>query len=193
MRRSLFLRGFVALVVTSLVPVIGCSSGNGLTLAKVSGKVTYKGQPVQHGLVSFMPDQEKGTIGPPAVGALSPDGSYVLSTETSGDGAIVGSHKVAIVGVETQPVSDDVAPDPTTNSEAYLEAKAKAAAIARASVSAGRKQADLFTDKSGQRFRYVVPKKLSSPGESGIIAKVERGSNKLNIAIDENGNAQINP
>ena len=76
----------------------GCGAGNGLNLARVSGKVMYKGQPVKNGTVFFMPDESKGTVGPPAVGSITSDGTYIMSTESAGDGVIVGQHKVGITG-----------------------------------------------------------------------------------------------
>ena len=189
-RFSLLLRGLAVFSAAGLVLAAGCSD-SGLKLGRVSGKVTYKGQPVQGGIVSFMPDEAKGTVGPPASGAIGSDGSYTMSTNSSGDGALVGYHKVAVVGVDPNPVNPGAAVDPESNPEGYMEAKAKSAAAAR--VGGARKQEDVFTDRAGQKYRYVVPKKFANPEESGIIAKVDRGSNTLNIAIDENGTARINP
>jgi hypothetical protein len=180
----------VLLSVAALSLSAGCSD-SGLKLGRVSGKVTYKGQPVQGGIVSFMPDESKGTIGPPASGAIGSDGSYTMSTNSSGDGALVGYHKVGIVGLDPKPVNPGAAVDPETNPEGYMEAKAKSAAAARS--GAIRKQDDFFSDRAGQKYRYVVPKKFGNPEESGIIAKVDRGTNTLNIAIEENGTARINP
>ena len=61
-------------------------------------------QPIKNGTVFFMPDEAKGTIGPPAVGSITADGSYIMSTESAGDGVIVGSHKIGITGLEEKPV-----------------------------------------------------------------------------------------
>ena len=38
-----------------------------------------------------------------------------------------------------------------------------------------KKDEELFTDKGGKKYRYVVPMKFSKPDESGIIVKVGRG------------------
>ena len=63
--------------------------------AEVNGKVTYKGKPVPHGTVTFIP--EAG--GPPATGEIK-DGAFSMTTYVRGDGAILGKHKVVIVAME---------------------------------------------------------------------------------------------
>ena len=59
-------------------------------------------------------------------------------------------------------------------------------------VAPKEKEADTFTDKGGQKWRFIVPKKFTNPQESGIIAKVEPGSQTMNFDIDESGNVSIN-
>lgn len=182
-------------VAATLLALAGCSN-NGLHLAKVHGKVTYKGQPVQKGTVFFMPDEAKGTVGPAAMGGISADGSYVLSTEQSGDGVIVGLHKVGITGFDPNPVSGGApAADPETNPEGYMEAKAQASAIVRGeSPRPVRKAADedLFVGRDGKKWRYVVPKKFSNPAESGVIVKIS-GARTINFDIDAAGTVQLGP
>ena len=85
----------------------GCDGGPSRPpLAKVHGKVTYKGKPLTFGAVIFMPVAGLGDAGPtmggpgqPSAGNIQPDGSYELTTDTPGDGAIVGEHKVGVVVV----------------------------------------------------------------------------------------------
>jgi hypothetical protein len=64
----------------------------------VQGKVTYKGQPVPRGTVTFQPD-----AGPPATGEIQADGSYRLGTFGAGDGAILGHHRVMIIANTADP------------------------------------------------------------------------------------------
>jgi len=71
----------------------------------VSGRVTYKGQPVARGLVAFYPAE-----GRMATGDIGPDGRYSLTTFHAGDGALPGRHGVTIdakriVGASGQPTS----------------------------------------------------------------------------------------
>lgn len=82
------------LVVITLV-LAGCG-GSKIRTAPVNGKVTYKNKPVPYGTVTFIP--ESG--GPPATGEIQPDGTFRMTTVTSGDGAIIGKHKVVIVAME---------------------------------------------------------------------------------------------
>jgi hypothetical protein len=184
------MRRHAVLLAAALASVSGCGAANGLNLAKVSGKVMYKGEPVKNGTVFFMPDEAKGTIGPPAVGSITSNGSYVMSTESAGDGVIVGHHKVGITGVEPAPVSSQAEYDPEEDPGGYMKAKSKAAAQARKGGST--KTEELFTDKGGKKFRYIVPMKFSRPEESGIIVKID-GPQTVNFDIDETGNVRINP
>jgi hypothetical protein len=185
-----FHRLTLALSVAAGVSLLAsCGPSNGLNLARVRGKVTFQGQPIKNGTVFFMPDEAKGTVGPPAVGSIVADGTFIMSTETAGDGVIVGNHMVGITGVEEGPSAEgEAAPDPQSDPANYMKAKAKAAAATRKAA----RPAEFFTDRSGQRFRFVIPQKLSNPQESGIIAKVESGSNTFNFEIDESGRVLVN-
>lgn len=180
-----------AILLTGVVTAMsGCGADNGLNLARVSGKVTYKGEPVKNGTVFFMPDETKGTVGPPGLGSITSDGSYILSTESAGDGVIVGHHKVGITGVEPVSISNEPAPDPASDPAGFMKAKAQAAK--QASRSHPKEDEDLFTDKGGKKFRFVVPKKFSNPDESGIIVKVD-GRRTIDFNIDETGKVTTGP
>jgi hypothetical protein len=172
------------LVLGLLATLIGCS-GNGLTLGRVTGKVMYKGEPVRFGSVMFEPDTTKGTNGPSALGNITKDGTYTMSTEQAGDGAVVGDHKVGVMGLDPDPINTKEAPDPETDPLNYLKGKAR---MARPAPS---KKEETFTDRGGRTFRYVTPKSLYNPGTSGIVAKVSRGTNTVNINIKEDGTAEI--
>jgi hypothetical protein len=71
----------------------GCGSDNLPSLQKVRGSVKYKGKSLDHGRVTFMP--ERGTPGPPAVGAIQPDGSFRMQTEEK-EGVAQGRHRVLV-------------------------------------------------------------------------------------------------
>jgi hypothetical protein len=81
-------------LVCSVLVLAGCGSGK-LQTAEVNGKVTYKGKPVPQGTVTFIP--EAG--GPPATGEIK-NGSFSMTTYSTGDGAILGKHKVVIAAME---------------------------------------------------------------------------------------------
>lgn len=94
--RSRFARvtasGLTVALVASTLALIGCDSGP--EMGRVSGKVTYKSQPVPKGTVSFIPvDPSKGRN---ATGSIMSDGTYTLQTENPNDGALVGDYVVTI-------------------------------------------------------------------------------------------------
>jgi hypothetical protein len=64
----------------------------------VQGKVTYKGQPVPRGTITFQPDS-----GQPATGEIQSDGSYRLGTFSASDGAVLGHHRVMIIDNTADP------------------------------------------------------------------------------------------
>jgi hypothetical protein len=95
--------------------LVGCgSSGKG----KVSGTVTFAGEPVAGGSVSFAPVigpvAEPATAAPArvATGAVRSDGSFSLSTDTDEDGALIGRHEV----VYTPPSVGGESADPAAKS-----------------------------------------------------------------------------
>ncbi len=78
----------------ALLLICGCG---GPKIAAVSGTVTYKGKPLEFGLVHFAPVSQELT---PAKAEIQADGSYIL--EVQGDrkapvlGAYVGEYRVWI-------------------------------------------------------------------------------------------------
>ena len=91
---------FVATTLVATLP-IACGPG-GPEKASVSGKVTYQGKPVPKGTISFVP---VSTTGRSATGAIQPDGSYTLQTETPRDGAQLGDYFVTI-SAHDEPILD---------------------------------------------------------------------------------------
>ena len=76
----------------------GCGpAGRGTlpSLIPVKGKVTYKGKPLTEGRITFLPD-----YGREAHGEIQPDGTFVLTTDKDGDGAVAGEHRVSITNLE---------------------------------------------------------------------------------------------
>jgi hypothetical protein len=72
----------------------GC--GGNASVAKVSGKVQYNGQPVTGGTLMFLPVPKEGSseAGVPGVAAVESTGTYTVSTSGNQDGAVVGRHRV---------------------------------------------------------------------------------------------------
>jgi len=90
-RRSLCFGTLAAMLVLA---GSGCGSG-APKLHKVNGKVTLDGQPLAGAEVTFEPlDYSTGMLG--AHGKTGTDGTYTLTTTTTGDGAMAGGYKVII-------------------------------------------------------------------------------------------------
>jgi hypothetical protein len=75
--------------------LVGCRGGTqGPPLAKVSGKVTYKGEPLANANVLFVPSK-----GRPAQGTTDQEGLFTLTTNKDGDGAAVGEHVIIVTKI----------------------------------------------------------------------------------------------
>jgi hypothetical protein len=90
-------RVYSFLIVAAALFAAGCGQSN---LARVKGRVTCNGQPVPHAVLMFSPmaksasDKESGKA---AEAATDDDGRFVATTYKSGDGALIGKHRVSIM------------------------------------------------------------------------------------------------
>jgi hypothetical protein len=175
----------------------GCGPGNGLTMGRVSGHVTYNGLPVELGEVLFLPDSEKGSNGVPSMGPITKDGSYTMSTQDFGDGVIAGYHKVGIRALDAVPVGMEETPEPDPAAapgkvmiaDRINRSKAQAQILRR---NRGKKDAPTVSFR-GKMHRFLAPEKLANPETSGIKVQISRGSNRVDFAIKEDGSVQVNP
>jgi hypothetical protein len=88
--------------------VTGCGSETG---GRVSGKVTFNGQPVPAGKVYIRPDTSKGNSGPTGYADIK-DGAYDTSAP-GGKGAVAGAVIIAVEGLDPNPPAN-AGPDVTT-------------------------------------------------------------------------------
>ncbi|MBM80742.1 MAG: hypothetical protein CMJ78_09130 [Planctomycetaceae bacterium] len=89
------------LFVLSVSLFVGCGGGSDrMATVKVSGKVTFNGQPLEGAQVQFLSDGEGVNRGPAARGTTNAQGEYTLSTYEPGDGAVPGKKKVTITKTE---------------------------------------------------------------------------------------------
>lgn len=95
----------------------GCGGSDGPELLQVTGKVTLDGQPVQSGVVTFLPDNSRQTSGPMATGLILEDGTYTVLSPGNRPGVIKGFHIVTVK-------CEEVLPSPDPDSE-YQKQKAK--------------------------------------------------------------------
>jgi len=189
------MRTSISLVVVTAFALAGCAPGNGLTMGRVSGVVTYKGQPVELGEVLFVPDSEKGNNGVPSMSALGKDGSYTMSTQESGDGVIAGYHKVGIRALDAIAVGHFETPEPdpkaatSTNPMANRLQKMRTQSLSLKKIRA--KDDAPSVSFNGNVHRFLAPEKLANPETSGIRVQISRGSNRVNFAIEEDGSVKV--
>jgi hypothetical protein len=82
---------------TALPMAIGCGGSTG---NRVSGKVTFKGQPVPAGKVYIAPDSAKGNSGQTGHADIK-DGAY--DTAAGGQGAVSGAVVITVEGFDPNP------------------------------------------------------------------------------------------
>lgn len=93
-------RRFMPLVMLVMAVAVLASAGGckrNPRVVPVKGKVLYNGQPLPFGSVMFQPDK-----GQPAVGDLTSDGTFTLSSYGPNDGAVPGKHSVSVSCYEGQ-------------------------------------------------------------------------------------------
>jgi hypothetical protein len=86
---------FTAFLAAYALVCAGCGAKS--SVAQVHGKVELDGKPLQSGAVSTIPLAGRG-----AHGAIR-DGSFELGTFGQNDGALIGTHKVAVIAYEPTP------------------------------------------------------------------------------------------
>jgi hypothetical protein len=140
-----------------LLMVFGCGDDGLGKRYPVSGKVTYKNEPVAEASISFVASGEnaekRGATG------VVKDGYYTLSTLGGDDGAFPGDYKVAISG-RTPDMSQAKANQEKTGGSYRQDDVAKAYKNAKSS----------------------IPRKYESP-EAGLKAKVEARSNTIDFPL----------
>ncbi|WP_156514357.1 hypothetical protein [Planctomyces sp. SH-PL14] len=107
-------------VLCAVLLLAGCGAKPKVTegLKAVTGKITYKDQPVTSGVVTFYTDRREG-MG--ATGNINPDGTYSLQTNANSPGAKPGAYKIRIESWSVPPkVTDDaVVPGKSAIPEKY--------------------------------------------------------------------------
>jgi hypothetical protein len=86
---------------------LGCSSPP--EYGEVTGKVTVNDLPLVNVLVTFVPEDRTGHKLPRSMGTTDAQGYYVLRTENSQPGAVVGKHRVIVedLAIFDAPRTDD--------------------------------------------------------------------------------------
>jgi hypothetical protein len=100
------------LVIAGLAALGGCGS-KGAAKSSVTGRVYYRGDPLNGGAIVFVPDAERGNNGPLAKGAIQKDGTFFLNADSAA-GVATGWYRVSIAPSVSQesPVPIPSAPYP---------------------------------------------------------------------------------
>jgi hypothetical protein len=147
----------VLLAGIALMVILGCGDDTGLAKRySVTGKVTYKGESVKKGIITFTPDDPSGR----AANGFIEDGYYALTTLGDRDGALPGSYKVSITAREAD--------------YTQVDATAKGGAPRQKDIVSANKAA-----------KYLIPAKYGSIQTSGLAAKVEEKSNQYNFDLKD--------
>jgi hypothetical protein len=159
MRADKMVRDRIAAMLagTVLLVILGCGDDTGLAKRyPVTGRVTYKGEPVKKGIITFTPDDPGGRS---ATGTIE-DGNYALTTMADRDGALPGSYKVSITAREAD----------------FTQV------IANAKGGPGKQKDIALANKAA---KYLIPAKYGSIQTSGQVAKVEEKSNVINFDLTD--------
>jgi hypothetical protein len=173
----------------------GCGPGNGLTMGRVSGVVTYKGEPVKFGEVLFVPDSDKGNSGVPSMGRIEKDGRSTMSTQDPGDGVIAGHHELGIRALDPEPVAkeEESTPGPgTATGKQLMEDRLHLRKDQSLSRRKNRAKEDAPTVSFGGKVdRFRASQDLANPEKSGIRVQINRGSNRVDVDIAEDGTVEV--
>lgn len=144
--------------------VLACGCGGGRegrhAVARVHGKVTYNGQPVDGATVTFYPDKPGVPV---AAGTTDASGSYRLTTYEDSDGAAIGTHKVAIRKRATVDAGQVKAPP-----------------------DAGQALIDELQEASAEQGKPLLPERYFAPESSKLTAEVAEGKkNEINFDLKD--------
>jgi hypothetical protein len=142
-----------------------CSDdGFGRQRYSVQGTVTYKGEKLAKGQISFVPVPE-AQGGQAATGQIE-DGYYSLSTLTPGDGALPGKYKVTVVAKE-------------------LDVEKVQTAIRAIGMPPGAAPPQPLVAKVLNEAKSKIPTRYNLPTTTDLIADVEARSNTKDFELKD--------
>jgi hypothetical protein len=101
-------------LLASSVILAGCGRGDGLTRYRVQGTVTFRGEPVKDGGISFEPTASVGEIAPTSYLKVT-GGKY----DALDQGPVAGKYRVIVFGKDT--AASHVDSDGVTHTEPLFE------------------------------------------------------------------------
>jgi major membrane immunogen (membrane-anchored lipoprotein) len=153
------------LALPALLLFASCGEDDGLGKRyPVSGTVTYNGNPLERGEISFVSDDLKNHLG--ASGQIS-NGSYSLSTGGNDDGAQVGKYKVTITAKED------------------FVAKAKADFQRETKQTQSNFIPPQFIAKAEAAAKSLIPAGYGDPRTTTLTAEVKAEPNSFNFTLTD--------
>lgn len=158
-RRSSLLAAAIALAIPA------CSDPNDAFGKRhpVSGQVTYNGQPLAKGAITFVPETGAGATG------IIENGSYALSTEGDRDGALPGRYKVTVSAKE--------------DSEAL--ARAEFAKVSKRPASEITTVPRDFLANAAAAAKNLIPAGYGDVRTTTLTAEVKAGSNRISFDLTD--------
>ena len=158
-------RSFVALAASVALILSSCGGGEEAFGKRysVSGTVTYNGQPLEKGAISFIPEKGAGATG------VIEKGSYTLSTGGEQDGALPGKYKVTITAKE--------------DNEALAKATfAKESKRAESTITAIPRQ---YLANAAAAAKSLIPVGYGDLRTTTLSAEVKESSNTIPFTISD--------
>ncbi len=153
----LFVTGLFVLPLLGLA--VGCGKGGGT----LSGKVTYKGETVQRGVIHFFPEGKGGDFSAP----IKPDGTYTISNLPR------GQVKIGVATGTGEP------PDPTKRRGMGGQMAAKGMEKAKEKMGGPPPDKVAASGAGGP----TVPDSYADPNKSGLQVEVTGGKQTFDINI----------
>lgn len=148
-----------ALLLCAASALLGCGEASDQPeLAKVTGTVMYKNQPVEGAIVSFSSPEASRA----ATGTTNAEGKFQLSTFDVNDGAVLGTHTVTVTKMKPGSEPENTAMDPNVDPTAMTEMYNQAA------------ESEEKADEN-----HLLPRKYSAAGTTPLKETVKSGENSF--------------
>lgn len=158
MRRATHARNCIVVALVMLANSPGCLievADDPDRHLSITGKVTYRGEPVKKGMISFLPVDPAN---PSATGAIADGEIKDVFTRTPGDGIRSGKYKIAI----------------TTFDEAFLKSVAKRDFMGPDPVEVAR---------AADKYKSAIPLRYNNARMSGLTADFSTSNHSLQLEL----------
>jgi len=152
----------MGLALATIFGGVGCGAG-GPKPVKVKGKVTLDGQPLPGGMVTFFPEAVGGHQ---ATAVTESDGSFSLTTFSTGDGALPGQYKI-LVKYQDAATEDELQINPDKpDIKAAMERFQKSQ-----------------KERAKRPPKFVVPAQYGNPAKTPLKQQVPPESQPVEVAL----------